>query len=438
MRKTLLIARKEYATAFKSKAFILIMLIAPLLMSGSGIAIKLLENQVDTSDMKIVVIDGTGILGDFLQEAAKERNDSQIYDEETQKKIRPAYIFEIIEPDINDPQMQKLELSDQVRNNQIYGFLEIGSDVLHPGEDYQNHRIAYYAKNAVMDNIRYWLQSQLNNHLRRLRLTEIDVEEEIINDVLTWLNVESLGLVTVDENTGDVQDAKHSSKIEGVLIPVIFGMILYMMILMGSVSQLQAIMEEKSQRIAEVMLGSVRPFEFMMGKLIGGVGIAMTASTFYAIVGIVAVNSFGYGEFIPYSTLPWFFAFMFFAILMFGAINAALGATCNDPKEAQSLTFPALLPVVIPLFVMVPVIQQPLTKFATGMSLFPLFTPILMTLRIATPTDIPAWQPWVGLAGLIACTIFFIWAGGRIFRVGILMKGQPPKLSNILKWAIKG
>jgi len=438
MRKTFIIAKQEYVTAFKSKAFIIIMLLAPILMSGSGIAIKLLENQVDTSDMKIAILDHTGMLSEFLETTSNERNEKEVFDLESGKKIKPAYILDFVEPNLDDPRIQKLELSDMVRRGQLYGFLEIGANVLHPGENPEDNRIAYYAKNSSMDNILYWFQSILNSQLRRLRLTEVDVEEEIINDVLTWINVQSLGLASVDEETGEVQDATHSNRFQGVLIPVIFGMILYMLILMGSVSQLQAVMEEKSQRIAEVMLGSVKPTELMMGKLFGGVCIAMTVSTFYMIVGIVAVNRLGYGEYIPYSTLPWFFAFIFFAILMFGSLNAALGATCNDPKEAQSLTFPAMLPVVIPIFVMIPVIQQPLTKFATGMSLFPLFTPILMTMRIATPTDIPAWQPWVGLAGVIVSTIFFLWAGGRIFRVAILMKGQPPKLSNLIKWAIKG
>ncbi|NQU06015.1 MAG: ABC transporter permease [Calditrichaeota bacterium] len=438
MLKTLLIAKMEYITTFRSKGFIIIMLLAPLLMSGSGVAIKLLENRVDTTDMRIAVIDRSGIMIEHLVEAAEKRNATEMFDQKSGKKIKPAYIFETVKPNNLDSRSQQLKLSNQIRNGELYAFLEIGSDVLHPGEDYQARRIAYYAKNSSMDDVRYWLQSRINIQLRRLRLYEVEVDESIINDVLSWLDVEALGLASIDEETGDIKDARRSTEIEGILIPVIFGMLLYMMILMGSISQLQSVMEEKSQRIAEVMLGSVKPFSFMMGKLLGGVSIAMTISSFYTIVGVIAINYMGYEEFIPYKTLPWFFAYMFFAIFMFGAVNAALGAMCNDPKEAQSLTFPALMPVVIPLFVMIPVIKQPLTGFATGMSLFPLFTPILMTMRIATPTGIPAWQPWVGLLGVFLSALFFVWAGGRIFRVGILMQGQPPKLSNLIRWAIKG
>jgi ABC-2 type transport system permease protein len=99
---------------------------------------------------------------------------------------------------------------------------------------------------------------------------------------------------------------------------------------------------------------------------------------------------------------------------------------------------PAMLPIIIPMFLMFPVLRQPLTGYATGLSLVPLFTPILMVMRLSTPVDIPAWQPWVGLAGVIVFTIISVWAAGRIFRVGILMQGKPPRLPDLVRWAIKG
>jgi len=100
--------------------------------------------------------------------------------------------------------------------------------------------------------------------------------------------------------------------------------------------------------------------------------------------------------------------------------------------------FPAMLPTMIPMFVIVPVAKEPLAGWATGMSLFPPFTPPLMLLRLATPVDIPTWQPWVGLLGVILFAALFVWIGGRIFRVGILMQGKSPTLANIVRWAIRG
>jgi ABC-type uncharacterized transport system ATPase subunit len=125
-------------------------------------------------------------------------------------------------------------------------------------------------------------------------------------------------------------------------------------------------------------------------------------------------------------------------IVIVGSYLAALGSSCNDPKDAQNMQFPAMIPVFLPMFLAMPILQEPTSAFATALSLFPLFTPMLMLLRKATPIGIPAWQPWVGLAGVILFTVFSVWMGGRIFRIGILIQGGPPKLSKIFRWAIRG
>jgi ABC-2 type transport system permease protein len=97
-----------------------------------------------------------------------------------------------------------------------------------------------------------------------------------------------------------------------------------------------------------------------------------------------------------------------------------------------------ILPLLIPMFVYFPVAKEPMSSFATWLSLFPPFTPTLMLLRQTTPAGIPFWQPCVGMLGVLLFTILFVWAGGRIFRVAILMQGTPPKLKNIIRWAIRG
>jgi ABC-2 type transport system permease protein len=197
-------------------------------------------------------------------------------------------------------------------------------------------------------------------------------------------------------------------------------------------------MEEKTQRIAEVLLGSIQPFEFMMGKIIGGVGVSLTASMVYVIGGITAGKYMGLGAYIPYHLLPWFFAFMIMAVFLFGSMLASLGSACNDLKDVQSLALPAMLMMMIPMFIMTPVLKEPLSAFSTWLSLFPPFTPMLMMLRLSTPAGVPVWQPFVGIAGVLLFTLFSVWAGGRIFRIGILMQGKPPKLVDILRWAVRG
>jgi ABC-type Na+ efflux pump permease subunit len=141
---------------------------------------------------------------------------------------------------------------------------------------------------------------------------------------------------------------------------------------------------------------------------------------------------------IPFRVFPWFLAFLAPSILMLGSVMAGLGAACNDAKDAQNLALPGLLPVLIPLFLLMPVLQDPSGPLATGLSLFPLFTPTVMILRLSTTVAVPAWQPWLGLAGVLLTTVLLVWVGGRIFRVGILLQGQPPRLGNLVRWILRG
>ena len=343
-----------------------------------------------------------------------------------------------MKPDAEDPDAQRLALSDRVRDGRLHAFVEIGADIAHPSGAPEASRIAYHAKNAVMDDLRRWIVWPINNHLRKVRLADAGIGESDVKDLFHWVSVEGLRLVSMDEETGQVQDAQRSSEGEAIGVPIVLLMLMFLMVMMGAVPLLQSVMEEKSQRIAEVLLGSIHPFQFMMGKVLGGVGVSLTGSSVYVIGGIVALSRLGLAEYIPYRILPWFFGYMILAIIMLGAMLAALGSACNDAKDAQSLTMPAMLPVMVPMFVLMPVLKQPLSDFATGLSLIPLFTPMVMLLRLSTPSGIPSWQPWVGLGGVLLFTVLSIWAGGRIFRIGILMQGTPPKLTRILRWAIRG
>jgi ABC-2 type transport system permease protein len=437
MRRILRIARREYKVAVRTKGFVIALVLVPLLMGGSSLVLMLTKDRVDTTDQVLAVVDHSGAVVEGLMEAAEERNAKAIFNEEGKKNL-PAYIIEVVEPNTTDPAAQRLELSNRVRRGEIRAFLEIGPEVVHPGENRDACRLAYHSKNASMDDMRRWLGWPVNTQLRKVRIDEAGVDEALAGDILTYIGVTGNGLASVDEKTGQVQDARRSNEGEAVGIPVIMAMLMFMMIMMGAMPLLHAVMEEKNHRIAEVILATVKPFDFMVGKIIGGVGVSLTTAAVYVIAGIVLVNHLELGEYIPYGLLPWFFTYMIAAIVMMGAIFTSLGAACNDPKDAQSLTMPAMIPIMIPMFVLFPVIREPQGTFATVGSLIPIFTPMLMILRQATPVGVPAWQPWAGLALVLLFTVFAVWAGGRIFRVGILMQGTPPKLSNFVRWIAKG
>jgi ABC-2 type transport system permease protein len=437
MRKIIWLARREYRVSVRTKGFIIGLIIAPLLMGGGAIAMVLLKDRVDTTDKHIAVVDQSGVVADYLVEAAAERNQKYIFDE-SGKKVRPAYIIEVVKPDYTDPDGQKLELSDKVRSGELQGFLEVGRDVLHPEGSPESYRMAYHAKNAALDDARMWLESPINRYLRSLRLTEAGIPDSAVNSMMLWIRVEGMGLVSVDAQTGELQKARRSSEVEAFLTPFIMMGLLMMMMMIAVMPLMNAVVEEKTQRISEVLLGSVKPFEFMAGKLLGSVAVSLTAALVYVVGGIIAVKNLGFAQYIPYDVLPWFFAYMLLAILMYGAIFTALGSACNNAKDIQSLVFPAMVPIMTSWFVIAPIIREPGSGFATILSLLPPWTPMVMLMRMSTPTGAPAWQPWVGLVGVLIFTFIAVWGGGRIFRVGILTQGGAPKFSKLLRWAARG
>ena len=437
MRKIFILTKREFITSVRSKSFLIGLIIAPILMGGSFFVIKLTEDKVDVSDKMIAVIDHSGIMVEPLSEVLDERN-QVIFDEETGERIRPAYILEIIEPAKEELRQQRLSLSNRVRNRELHAFIEIGPEILHPGEDNEKFRIMYYAENSFVDDVRDWFSITINNQLRQLRVAELDIDSELSRDLFFGIRVEGMGLLSLNQETGEVNEAKKSNIGDAIAVPYIFMMIMFMIVMMFTVPLLSAVMEEKIERIAEVILGSVTPFQFITSKLLGSILVSLIGSGVYIFGGAITATQMGFADSVPYHLLPWFFTFLLLNIMMIGSIMIALGAACDNSKDAQSLQFPAMMPVLLPMFVMFPMLKDPLSSFSTGLSLIPPFTPMLMVVRMATPVSIPVWQPVVGLIGVILFTAFTIWISGRIFRASILMQGTPPKFMNLVRWASKG
>ena len=437
MYKVFRLALREYLAAVRTKGFIIGLVMLPIFMSGSMIAMMLLKDHVDIRERQIVVVDETGQFEETLLEAATIRNTQYIFSEEDSSQIQPVYNIEFIQPDTLAFNKQLGALSDRVRAGEIHAFLHIGKSIIHPGENPENAQANYHAESAALDDIRGWLRDPINNHLRRIRLEEAGIDESEIPDLFAWSWVNAKGLITVNED-GEITDAGSSNEIRAIAVPLVMLMLMFMMSMMGAMPQLSAVMEEKTQRIVEVILGSITPFQFMLGKILGGLAVALTSTLVYLGGGALFMEWRGFEQYIPYDILPWFVVNLVILLFMLGALMTSLGSVANDAKDAQSLSFPAMFPMMIPMFTMMPILKEPLSSFATIMSLIPPFTPMTMILRLASPVTIPAWQPWAGLAGVVVFTLLVVWGGARIFRTAILMQGVPLKFSNIMRWMTKG
>ncbi|MHB1308807.1 MAG: ABC transporter permease, partial [Limisphaerales bacterium] len=434
MRRTLRIALREYVTSVCTKGFLLGLVLAPVLMCGGLIGVAVTQRQASATDRTVAVVDFSGVVARALANAAETRNQAE------RQKTSPGSIYrvELVEPDRGQPEAQRLALSDRVRAGELHAFVEIGAQVVNPSSNSPDARVRYHARNPAMDDLRNWLGGPLNDQLRHARLVAAGIDPVSVTNLFAWVGIEGMSLVDRDAKTGVVKSAARQNEAAAVGVPMAVAMLAMLLVMMGSAPLLQSVMEEKTQRIAEVMLGAVTPGELMLGKLLGGVGVSLTAMIVYLAAASFTLGSLALTESVPLTFIPWFVAFVLGAILFYGAAAAALGSVCSDAKDAQQLQLPIMMPVMIPMFLMLPVIKEPQSAFAAGLSLFPPFTPLLMLVRMSTPGGVPAWQAWVGLAGLLACTAFALWLGGRIFRVGILMQGKLPRFAEMVRWGFRG
>jgi len=438
MRKVLLVALRDYNAAVRTKGFIIGLVLMPILFGGSLIGLKLIESQRDIRDKRIAIVDHSGVIAQAVVEAAERRNANELRDAKTGKQVQPAYRIEVVPPDEQDPDRQRLELSNRVRDKSLTAFVEIAKDVVTAAGPGKTPGISYHSENSVMDDARKWLEGPINERIRKLRLAAAGLSEELVGRVTRWTPAEPLSLVAMDESTGKIKGSTRRSEWDAIGIPFVIMMLMFILVVSASTPLVNTILEEKMNRVAEVMLGSVSPFQLMLGKLLGGVGVSLTTTAVYAAGGVGAAYYMKASSTIPFGALPWLFVYGIAAALMFGALFVALGSACSDLRESQSVLMPVWLLAMAPMFIWLPLVKEPGGKLALYASLFPPFTPMLMLLRQATPGGVPAWQPWVGLAEVIAFTVLCVWAAGRIFRVGILMQGKPPRLGEILKWAVRG
>lgn len=438
MRRTFTIATREYLAAVKTKGFIIGLLVAPIMMCGGIIAAIVLRGQVDVTDKRIAVVDRAGGLGPAVAAAAESRTQRDIVDAKSGKRLKPAYLIELVAPQPDQLPAQRLALSERVRRGELHAFVEFGPELLNPGTNRELSRVTYHAKGSALDDIRRWLEQPLNHEMQRVRLAAAGIEDARVRDIFNWKQVEPMGLVSTDPKTGEAGVAKRSSEAEAIAAPVACVILIWIMVMMGASPLLGAVMAEKSQRIIEVLLGCATPFEIMAGKLLGALGVALTSSAVYLGGAVVALFQLGVAGFAPLHLLPWFLVYVVLAILMTGGNAVALGAVCNDQRDAQNLTLPSILPMLIPMFLLGPILREPNSTFAIVSSLIPPFTPVLMLMRQATPAGVPLWQPMVGLVGVCVFTALILFAGSRIFRVGLLMQGKPPQLREILRWAWRG
>jgi ABC-2 type transport system permease protein len=231
---------------------------------------------------------------------------------------------------------------------------------------------------------------------------------------------------------------KDDKNMAAVFTPFAFMLLMFMVIMLSAQPLLESVLEEKSGRIAEVLLGSVSPFQLMLGKLLGNVAGSLSAVAIYAAGGYALAVYKGWTDFVPWSLVPWFLAFQILAVLLFGSLFLAIGASVTHAKEAQAMLLPVWLLMCVPMMVWLQVVREPNGSLATWLTFFPPSTALVMVLRLASEQATPLWQAWAGLGLLVVTAALVTYLAGRVFRVGILWQGKTPKLRELARWALAG
>jgi ABC-2 type transport system permease protein len=428
-----LIIKREYLTKVRNKSFILMTFLSPLIMIGLFFFVGYLSNVNNDTVRTIYVLDETSFLSETLK-----TNDQTIYTHLSDLDVETAKTL--------------------ANQEEAYGLLYIPNSSLETVSD----AIKFYSEESPSLSVISSLESKIENKLSELKLQNDGVDLALIKASKT----------SVEINQETFEGVK-TSKV-GSVIKLIFGgaagYLLFMFIIIYGNMIMRSVIEEKTSRIIEVIISSVKPIQLMLGKIIGTSLAGITQFAIWLLLGAVmfvaASAIFGVdmsqtqtpqqemvnqalsnpestdkfqmmvGEIsaLPLGNLV--VAFILFFIggyLLYSSLYAAIGAAVDNETDTQQFMLPVLMPLILAVYVGVfTVIEDPHGTVSTVFSFIPFTSPVVMLMRI--PFGVPLWQQLVSLLILIATFIFTVWFAAKIYRVGILMYGKKPTYKELFKW----
>jgi ABC-2 type transport system permease protein len=459
MYKLWVIAHREYVAMVGTKAFVFTLVMMPILMFGSLVALPLIQRVTGGKTHTIVVSDGTGELFTFISQAAQARNQA-IREGRTESKsigsaasprsdksgfMMESDVWEFIAGPDELTDADRLRFGDQIRDGKIHALVEFPPKLLAaPNLDSEgpannanpDSAVAkYYSQDALISQVRGWLSAIVSRKLRERRIQQFGLES-VDPRIIAMLDSK----IELSPNTpmrpSDAAKPTGQSTVDtlvNLFLPFGVMMLMFMVIFMAAQPMLESAMEEKNLRISEVLLGSVSPTQLMGGKLLGNVAGSLVIFVLYGAGGLFLLNMQGLSDRIPYSIVPWFLLFQLLGVLFFSSIFLTVGASVNELKEAQTLLLPVWMVLMAPMMVWFIAVRDPNGIVATTLSFFPPSCPLMMVLRLASGTNVPFWQPWAGAAVMIASTVSMVWISGRIYRTGLLRNEGVRSIAQLVR-----
>jgi len=449
MRKVFVIAGREYRAAVRSKAFLVTLILMPVLMGASTGVQVLFKKFEDTTEKKYAVVDRSqgGKIAEALVADTATYNSVLITDPKTGERIHPAMALEVIPPSTPDPaavKRQRYELSKRVEFGELEAVIEIGPEIYSirtdpsPDNASDDQLIRWQAKKPGENFVSRYLERRVNDAVQRHRFAAVGYDANAVRAMQQAVPLKLAGLTRQNRQTGELEETEEGKRMANFFLPGILIALMFVVIMIGATPAMQGIVEEKSQRIAEVLLGSVTPFQLMAGKLLGVVGVSLTMAGVYLTGGGYVAYRYELTDVFSLGLVVWFVVFLVLALLLYGSLFIAVGAAAGDIKDTQTLLMPIMVVACLPFFALVPILMDPNGRVAVACSFFPFATPMLLVARQSVPPGVPTWQMVTGIAIALLTTTFCVWAAGRIFRVGILMQGKGARLKDMAQWVLKG
>jgi ABC-2 type transport system permease protein len=468
MYKLFVIAHREYVAMVGTKAFLFTLVMMPILMFGSIVAMPLINSVSGSKTLKIVVADGTAQLFETIEQAATQRNaslkmlsnkdidraDENFSGRDSKDSFmnQQADIWLFTEAPNELTEEQRLEYSRQIRNGELYALVEIPKslwdDPSKPGvvdavESTGLERTGdtptvvpkFYSQDALISGTRSWLGFVISQKMRELRIRQFGLTS-IAPEVFSQIDAKVELTPNVPIQASDIGKSKDQSPMDSLIAMFLpFGVmtLMFMVILMAAQPMLESAMEEKSLRISEVLLGSVTPSQLMGGKLIGNVAGSLVILVLYGSGGLFLLNSQGLSDKIPASVLPWFLLFQLLGVLFFSSIFLTVGASVNELKEAQTMLLPVWMVLMAPMMVWFVAVRDPNGVVSTTLSFFPPSCPMMMVLRLASGTTVPFWQPPLAAIIMLVSTFLIVRTAGRIYRAGLLRNEGARSITQLLR-----
>ncbi|MEO1619000.1 MAG: ABC transporter permease [Planctomycetota bacterium] len=460
MNRILTVAQRELMAMIGTKAFLVTLFMMPLLMGGGIVLMPLLSKMEGGKERSFAVYDGTGQLGPVLKAAAEQRKamiEARAEDdtEDVERGSLDVYNIELISAsDWSDE--KQLELSEQVTAGDLYAFVEIpaalvgktpesadDSDVETESEDDEGddeaaasnpREIRFVSTSGALSEARGWFRQIIRTELRNRNLNAAGIDPAKVQAAEPGVSVVNKRPYKAGAD-GKPVVKDDGNEIASILAPFALMGLMFLVIFLAAQPMLESAMEEKTQKIAEVMLGNVSPREMLTGKLLGNVGGSLIVFILYAIGGVFALHRMDMLDMLPASMLFWFVIFQILGVLLFSSVFMVIGASVNQLKEAQSLLIPVWLVLMAPLMVWFNVLRDPNGMVATGFTFFPPSAPLMSILRLGTGAAIPSWQLPLAAVLLLITTVMILYLASRIYRASLLRSDGATTILQILKRA---